>query len=310
MLAGSASHAAAGRIGPTWLDGARASLGTTIWDAPDVVMRKSRSWRRASAALFNRTAGEGCWRSDQYRLFLSLSDLQEATVQIDGGRTERVKPSAPHHLTFTPAGVDLHTIIPQAEFTAAQILQSPETYRDLAAEVSSPVDFADFEPKLMFNDPQMAALIHAIVREIDGGFVDQLSVSALNTALAVALVRHFHGSAMRPLAAGRLSGERLRRVLDYIEDHIEDSLSLSELAAIGCLSPFHFSRCFKRSMGMGLQRYLIRRRIEHARRLIVETDISLTDIAAATGFDNQASFTYRFGQEIGVSPGRLRRESV
>jgi hypothetical protein len=62
MPEGSASHAAARRIGPKSLDGARASIGATIWDAPDVLMRKSRSWRRASAALFSRTAGEGCWR--------------------------------------------------------------------------------------------------------------------------------------------------------------------------------------------------------------------------------------------------------
>jgi AraC family transcriptional regulator len=289
-------------------DLARVSPGTTAWNAPSVHIEKSRSWPRLSAAVFSRGAGEGYWRSDQHRLTLYLTDVAEGMVQIDNGRTQVVKAAAPRPQAFMPKQAGLACDIPPARF--AQVIQGPETYSDLAAEIAAAKGPGDLEPIVTFDDPEVAQLIQAIVSEIDSGLIDHLLVSALNTALAVTLVRRVHGSAVQLLVPGKLSRARLRRVLDYIEDHLEAPLSLSELAAIACLSAFHFSRCFKRSMGMGLHRYVVQRRIERARRLILETDLSLADIAAATGFDSQASFTFRFGREVGISPGRLRRERV
>lgn len=288
------------------VDRARAPLGTTVWNVPDVHIEKARSWQRLSAAIFSRGAGEGYWRSDQYRLSLYLTDITEGTVQIDSGRAQLVKAAAPRPQGFVPIGTGMTCDIPRARL--AQITQSPETYSDLASEIAAPIGLDDVEPIVTFDDPEVARLIQAILNEIDSGLLDRVLVDALNTALAVTIVRRFHGPAVQLLVPGRLSRARLRRVLDYIEDRLEETLSLSELAAVACLSPFHFSRCFKRSMGMGLRRYVVQQRIKRARRLILETDLSLVDIAAATGFDSQASFTFRFGREVGMSPGRLRRE--
>jgi AraC family transcriptional regulator len=110
------------------------------------------------------------------------------------------------------------------------------------------------------------------------------------------------------LVAGKLSRERLRRVTDYIEAHLAEPLSLREIGEIACLSPFHFSRCFKRSMGVGLHAYVLRRRIEHAKQLMVYSDLSLAQIASAVGFDSQSSFTARFSRDVGLTPGRFRKE--
>jgi len=292
----------------TAVDPARAPLGTTVWNAPEVRIERARSWQRLSAAIFSRGEGEGYWRSDQYRLSLYLTDIAEGTVQIDNGPAQLVKAAAPRPQGFLPKEAGMTCDIPPARL--AQITQSPGIYRDLASEIAAPIDFDDLEPIVTFDDPELARLIQAIVNEIDSGVLGHVLVDALSTALAVRVVRRFHGSAVQLLVPGRLSRTRLRRVLDYIEDHLNEPLSLSELAAIACLSPFHFSRCFKRSMGMGLHRYVVERRIKRARRLILETDLSLANIAAATGFDSQASFTFRFGREVGMSPGRLRRERV
>jgi AraC family transcriptional regulator len=105
-----------------------------------------------------------------------------------------------------------------------------------------------------------------------------------------------------------LSRERLRRVTDYIEAHLAESLSLTEIGEIACLSPFHFSRSFKRSMGLGLHDYVVRRRVERAKQLLLYSDLSLAQIAGAVGFDSQSSFTARFRREVGLSPGRFRKE--
>jgi AraC family transcriptional regulator len=259
--------------------------------------------------VISREGGEGYFLSDRHLIVHPMSDYGQATVQVEGGPVRLVPSAAPRVLSFRPAGLGLRTVISAPEYTYAAIFQDPETYHDLASEVSSPVSLADLEPNANFEDTQAARLVDAVVDEIDGGALDHLLVDALNIALAVEVARHFLGPAVRLQRAGRLPRQRLQRVLDYIEANL-GSLSLDDLAAIACLSPFHFSRCFKRTMGVGPHRYVMGRRIERARHLILHSDMPLTDIADAVGFDSQASFTSRFGQELGVSPGRLRRETA
>jgi len=308
MADGAASALAPERTSRATVGPVLAGCGATVWRHPGVHIERQRSWRRLSAAVFSRSAGEAYWRGEQHRLALYLTDLTGAMVEPENGRPQLVKTTAPRPQGFQPAGMGLTVDIPKVRL--AQIIQSPETYRDLACEIAAPLALSDLEPMVSFDDPEIARLIKAIVNEIDGGFLDDLLVNALNTALAVQIARRFHGSAIQLLPAGKLSRARLKRVTDYIEDHLDDPLSLSELAAIACLSPFHFSRCFKRSMSMGPSRYVVRRRIDRARHLVVHSDMSLSDIAAATGFDSQSSFTERFRREVGVSPGRLRRERL
>jgi AraC-like DNA-binding protein len=284
---------------------AHIGLGASVWNAPGLRIDKSRSWQQLSAVVGGRPAGEGYWRSDLFRVALNLSHIAEATVRIENGPTQVVKPAVLRPLTFTPAGVGMTLGTPI--LTACQIHQQPETYTNLASEIAAPVGLAALEPFCGIDDPEMARLVQAIADEIEGGFLDHLLVNALNTALAVKIARHFHGSAVRLLPPGRLSSARLRRVVDYIEAHLDDALSVTEMASIACLSPFHFSRCFKRSTGMGLHRYVVARRIERAQRLLLETEMPLVDVAAAAGFESQSSFTSRFRRELGVTPGGLRR---
>ncbi len=287
---------------------ASARPGATVWNNPGIRIEKSRSWHRTSAVVMRQAPSEGYWRSDHYRVCLPLTDVGQLTNQIEGGQVREVKMATPHHLFFCPLGASVRAVHTGPESRWAQIAQAPETYRDLASEISAPISIGDFEPLVAVDDPQVALLVQTIVNEIGGGILDDLLVNALNTALAVKVARHFRGPAIRPLPAGRLSGERLRRILDYIEAHLGSALSLNDLAAITCLSPYHFSRCFKQSIGVGPHRYVMGRRIERARRLLLQSDMTLTDIAAAVGFDSQSSFTARFGREVGVSPGQLRRE--
>ena len=64
---------------------------------------------------------------------------------------------------------------------------------------------------------------------------------------------------MTPEPSNGLSRERLVRVLDYIKTHLDDRLTLTDLAGVACLSPYHFSRSFKRTVGVGPQRYVTQR---------------------------------------------------
>jgi AraC family transcriptional regulator len=130
---------------------------------------------------------------------------------------------------------------------------------------------------------------------------------ALATALAVQILRHYvHPSLIALSPANGLSRERLLRVRDYIETHLEDRLTLTHLAEVACLSPYHFSRSFKQSVGIGPQRYIMRLRIERAKTLMRRTRRPLAAIALETGFADQAHLTSVFRRETGLTPGRYR----
>ena len=98
--------------------------------------------------------------------------------------------------------------------------------------------------------------------------MDTILAEALSTVLAVRIVRHcVDRSAIELAPSSGLSRERLQRVRDYIEAHLDDRLTLTNLAAVACLSSYHFSRSFKLALGVGPRRYVMQRRLERAKCL-------------------------------------------
>nr|WP_306666312.1 AraC family transcriptional regulator [Bradyrhizobium campsiandrae] len=106
-----------------------------------------------------------------------------------------------------------------------------------------------------------------------------------------------------------LGDVRLRRVLDYMSDHIEQDIGIDELASIACLSPFHFARMFSASMGVPPHRYLSSLRLDRAKSLLSRSDTSIAEIALATCFSTQANFTRAFKAATDMTPGEYRRRA-
>jgi AraC family transcriptional regulator len=100
---------------------------------------------------------------------------------------------------------------------------------------------------------------------------------------------------------------RVRRVLDYISTHLETDISIEDLASVACLSPFHFIRMFRNTMGVPPHRYLSRMRLERAKTLLAIGGATLADIAFACRFSSQANFTRAFRCAIGITPGAYRK---
>jgi AraC-like DNA-binding protein len=98
----------------------------------------------------------------------------------------------------------------------------------------------------------------------------------------------------------------LRRVQDYIDGHLDSTLNIEALADSLGLSVSHFGRCFRKSVGLTPHSYVMRRRLLRAQDLLAHTDLSLAEIALATGFADQSHFCRRFHQLVGMPPGTFR----
>jgi AraC family transcriptional regulator len=103
-----------------------------------------------------------------------------------------------------------------------------------------------------------------------------------------------------------LDDRRLQRVLQFVDENLQNSIALKDLAAIANLSPFYFARSFRSITGSSPQRYVRQRRLEKAKQLLVDGGTSLADIALTCNFSSQSSFTRAFTRAFGIAPGKYR----
>jgi AraC family transcriptional regulator len=106
---------------------------------------------------------------------------------------------------------------------------------------------------------------------------------------------------------GGLAPWQVRRVTDYIEEHLSSTIRLQDLAGVARLSHSHFCRAFKESLGHPAHAYVMRRRVHRAQGLMLTSGESLSQIAALCGMADQAHFCKLFRRLVGESPNAWRR---
>src|SRR6266481_3162683 len=112
------------------------------------------------------------------------------------------------------------------------------------------------------------------------------------------------GSTQRQIRA--LQKWRLKRVVEYAENHLSKKIGLSDLAAVAGLSRMHFACQFRTATGLRPHEFLLRRRIQHAEELLRNTRMPIVEIALTVGFQTQAHLTTVFKRFAGCTPGRWR----
>lgn len=161
-------------------------------------------------------------------------------------------------------------------------------------------------------DRHLSAMLREMAADLeDNSPAGRLYGESLANALAVYLLNRYAVRQIRPVAyKGGLPGYRLKRVLDFIGDKLEEDISLSRLAAIAGMSPHYFSQLFKQSTGRAPHQFVLLKRIEHAKRQLRNPKSSITDAALGAGFQSPSHFARVFRQLEGATPSRFRADYV
>jgi len=107
---------------------------------------------------------------------------------------------------------------------------------------------------------------------------------------------------------GNREEELCKKIIDFIRENLNTDVDFKKLASEHHLSYNRFRTVFKNNTGVSLQQYLIQERLEHAKRLMVNTTLSLKEISAKTGFNSLFYFSKVFKNKMGYSPGQIRRK--
>lgn len=168
-------------------------------------------------------------------------------------------------------------------------------------------DRVDLTPHLITKD----ALIYQIGLGLQtqlktNGVQSRLYAESAATFLAVHLLQTY---STRSLAVreyeGGLSQQKLRQAIAYIQDHLAQEISLNAIADYLGMSRYYFCRLFKQSTGLSFHQYVIQQRVERAKQLLRQGNLSISDIAIACGFAHQSHLNRHFKRLTGVTPKTL-----
>jgi AraC family transcriptional regulator len=208
-------------------------------------------------------------------------------------------------LTFVPAGTDFYEWQePRSLSRAVFIYFDPHRM-----PVESHEGFAEFAPRLYFEDATLyetALKLAGIAESRAAG--NQSYMEALGVILAHELVRlNSSLSSLQPPIRGGLAAWQQRVVAAHIEEHLAEQISLKVLAQLARLSPCHFCRAFKQSFGVPPHRFHTHRRVERAKALLADLELSVTNVALMVGFNETSSFSTMFRKATGLTPSDYRR---
>lgn len=276
---------------------------------PPEIQVSSNSWAWSSlyASLQRESPFEDTFDAvDDQLIILHLDGPVTVNRRIRNGESSRLIP--PGGLFMIPGGMDFGVRLGGTLLTLHLYLR-----RALIQEVAQSIGPSDptrveLLPRIGDSDPLVERLMLGVRDALhDGGPTAEPYVDYLGRAIAARLIRGHSSRSPVDHAVAKLGRGQLGRAIDFMQANLESSINLSAIAGATGLSPSHFARQFRATLGVAPHQYLMRIRIERAKRMLTETDTSLVTVAFACGFANQEHLTRVFKRGCGITPAAYRR---
>ena len=242
-----------------------------------------------------------------HRLGVHVGRPVNASCRCDGQRHIRIQSDG--DIDIVPAGLDGEWE-DDADCTILRLWVSPALLRKAAEDLEIDPDRVRLIPRFQCRDSRIEYIAKALAEPARQTPTDRLVAEGLGSALAVRLIDG-HARLAAISARQTLSARQRNRLVEFIENHLEHNLSLAVLAGIAGISVPHLKVLFRRSFGLPVHQYVIRRRVEHARQLLADGELPISQVALSAGFAHQSHLTHAMKRVLGVTPAglvRLRRE--
>lgn len=273
----------------------------------------SVGWRSLYAAVFEEAPFEATEPAVGHpSLIYHLCRPTAVARRIEGTRREKAL-IGPRRICLTPGGATTqweHCGNPEI----LQVYLRQSVYESAVSEMyGGDGSEAEIVPRFAILDPLLEQLAITITNALrDGTVEDGLYVDSLAQMIAVHLARRHspRSREVRGPGVGVVSGSKMRRLIDFVEENLDRDLSLETMAQEVGISPLYLPRAFKAAIGQSPHQYVLARRIERARVLLRDTDLPIVDVALSSGFSSQSHLSNWFVRMVGVSPAAYRKEGV
>jgi AraC family transcriptional regulator len=277
---------------------------------PDIARRRLANWGAVQADTVKVTRRETFECRFQARRHLLIA--YERAERDDGETLIEGLPKSTLRefnckLSFVPAGHRFYGW--QTPRVLTRVTYFYIDLQDPLFDPGSGITCPTISPRLFFFD--QAVWDTALKLKAEVGNSDPCSrqyAEALSLVLMHELIRLERATSLaaRPLRGG-LPVWQQKRLVEFIEEHLAEELSLAALAELADLSLYHFARAFKQSFGAPPHRYHMARRMDRARSLLQRPALSVTQIGVQIGFCETSSFTRAFRRFTGLTPTEYRR---
>ncbi|MEO5843642.1 MAG: AraC family transcriptional regulator [Caldimonas sp.] len=243
---------------------------------------------------------------DHHYIVMHLGGAKHVTRRRDGPMLSSVAESG--SITIVPAGTS-YLWKTQGPIAFAHLYLHPRQLENIVDEqFGAEGRDATLIERIGCRDRLLEPLFVTMIDEI--GSAPKPSRLLLDSMLESFVIRlaERHARAPRglPARAVALAPHRLRRVLDFMDAHLGEDIALADLVAAAGTSQFHFSRAFHGATGFSPYRYLLRRRLDYARVLLLTTSEALETISGLCGFNSRHQFSLMFKRSVGIGPKRFR----
>jgi AraC family transcriptional regulator len=229
----------------------------------------------------------------------SISCEKNGRFQRMSKRTVYLTPShQPFHISRGPNSNDA------GPANVVYVALDPVFVSQTAEELEIYPDRVELIEQRRETDPALRHIVMALRTGLQTGHAgDRMYGEALSTALAVHLLREYGGRSLALQHAHRgLSREKLARTFEYIHDQLHADLTVARIARTVHMSPYHFTRLFKKATGQSPYRYVIEARTKRAKELLRSGKFSISEIAHQVGFADQSHLTHHVKNFFGVTP--------